>query len=337
MLIFSIEIPLVIGFLVTFTWMRWAIGVMLSLTVTVVAQQRVFLQKGVNFTAEGRSGYGSAKALESLRELPKYGVNAIALVPYGMTRPGTSFIRVGGLEKDEHIARIAGAAHSLGMKVMLKPQIWVPGGFVGDLDFDSEQQRNAWFAEYRAFIGHHAELATRIRADIFCVGTELARLSKFDAEWRRIIMEVRKVYRGPLTYAAVQGPEFETLGFWDALDYIGLNNYYPLPDDLSTAAVVAKVEAVQRRFRKPVIFPEAGFASLEAPHRAPWDETPRRLSMEDQAKSYEAIYRAFWSKPWFKGIYWWKIGTNGFGGPNDGSHTPWGKPAMEVVRRWYGR
>ena len=82
-----------------------------------------------------------------------------------------------------------------------------------------------------------------------------------------------------------------------------------------------------------MIFPEAGFASLEAPHRAPWDETSRKLSMEDQARCYEAIYKAFWGKPWFKGIYWWKIGTNGFGGPGDG-HTPWGKPAMEVVRRW---
>ena len=88
---------------------------------------------------------------------------------------------------------------------------------------------------------------TRIKADIFCVGTELSKLSKHDAEWRRIIGDVRKIYKGPLTYAAVQGPEFETLQFWDALDYIGLNNYYPLTDDLSASAIVAKVEAVQRR------------------------------------------------------------------------------------------
>ena len=66
----------------------------------------------------------------------------------------------------------------------------------------------------------------------------------------------------------MQGPEFETLRFWDALDYIGLNNYYPLPEDLATDAIVARVESVQRKFRKPVIFPEAGFASLESPNRA---------------------------------------------------------------------
>jgi hypothetical protein len=315
--------------------MRVVTGALLLLAVSAAPGARVFEQRGVNFTAEGRGGYGGPRAAEILRELPKYGVNAIALVPYGMTRKGMSGIRFGGMERDDDIVRISEQAHALGMNVMLKPQIWIPGGFTGDLDFPTAEERNEWFASYRDFILHHAELAVKIKAEIFCVGTELSKLTRHEAEWRKIIAEIRKIYKGALTYAAVQGPEFETLTFWDALDYIGLNNYYPLPEDLSTAAIVAKVEAVQRRFKKPVIFPEAGFASLEAPHREPWDETRRKLSMGDQARCYEAIYKAFWGKPWFKGIYWWKVGTNGFGGPDDGSHTPWGKPAMEVVRRWY--
>jgi hypothetical protein len=296
-----------------------------------------FLQKGVNFTAEGPGGYGSPRAIEMLQEIKRYGVNSIALVPYGVSRRGQLEIRFGHWERDEDIVQVAAEAQRLGFRILLKPQIWVPGTFIGDLDFPTTHERTAWFAQYRDFITHHARLATRIRADIFCIGTELSKLSRYDTEWRRLIREVRTIYKGALTYAAVQGPEFETLKFWDALDYIGLNNYYPLPDDLSTATVVAKVEAVQKRFRKPVIFPEAGFSSLEAPHKAPWDETRRKLSMEDQARCYEAVLKGFWGKPWFAGVYWWKVGTNGFGGPQDGSHTPWRKPAMEVVRRWYSR
>jgi hypothetical protein len=310
---------------------------MLLFSVIVWAQIGNFQHKGVNFTAEGRGGYGGETAIAMLKELPKYGVNSVALVPYGMTRRGGTTIRFGGLERDEDVMRVAAVARRLGIKVMLKPQIWMPGGFIGDLDFASNDERTVWFEQYRAFITHHAVVAAKAQADVFCVGTELSKLSTHEGEWRRIIRDVRKIYKGPLTYAAVQGPEFERLRFWDALDYIGLNNYYPLPDDLSAASIVAKVETVQRKYRKPVIFPEAGFASLEAPHRAPWDETHRKLSMEDQARCYEAIFNAFWSKPWFKGIYWWKVGTNGFGGPEDGSHTPWRKPAMEVVRRWYTR
>jgi hypothetical protein len=74
---------------------------------------------------------------------------------------------------------------------------------------------------------------------------------------------------------------------------------------------------------------------MSAPHRAPWDETPRAISLDEQARCYEAVFQAFYTKPWFRGMYWWKVGTNGFGGVKDGSHTPWGKPAMEIVKKWY--
>ena len=161
------------------------IWLMLMITSAVGGQHPVFLQKGVNFTAEGRGGYGSPQALEILRQLPQYGINAIAIVPYGMTRSGSAAIRFGGLERDDDIVRLAAEARSLGIRIMLKPQIWTPGGFVGDLDFGTESERAAWFAEYAKFISHHAALATRIKADIFCVGTELSKLSNREAEWRR--------------------------------------------------------------------------------------------------------------------------------------------------------
>jgi hypothetical protein len=299
-----------------------------------------FFQKGVNFTAEFPGGYGSGQATDILAELPKYHVNAIAMVPYGFNRLGTTAIRFGGghtMEREDGIERLSTQAHSLGMKVMLKPQVWTGRGFPGDIDFTSAEDAKQWFAAYGLFVEFYAELARKIRADIFCVGVEFGKLVKYEREWRALIARARRIYKGPLTYAANSGPEFETLAFWDALDYIGLNNYYPLPDDLSTDKVVGIVETVQKKFRKPVIFPEAGYCSYEAPHRAPWDESPRKLALEDQARCYEALFKAFWAKPWFAGVYWWKVGTNGFGGATDGSHTPWRKPAMDVMARWYAK
>ena len=79
----------------------------LILLPAAIAQAATFQQKGVNFTAEGRGGYGGERAIETLRDLPKYGVNSIALVPYGMTRRGGSTIRFGGMERDDDIVRIA--------------------------------------------------------------------------------------------------------------------------------------------------------------------------------------------------------------------------------------
>jgi hypothetical protein len=308
----------------------------LLVTVSVSQARTPFFQKGVNFTAE-RGGYDSHLAMGVLKELRGHGVNSIALVPYGFTRRGTATVRFpGGMERDESIAALADEAHKLGMKVMLKPQIWVGGGgFPGDLDYSDPVLRAQWFGAYGEFVDHYSKLASRIRADIFCVGTEFGKLSVHEKEWRALVRRARQHYAGPVVYAALQGPEFENLKFWDALDYIGLNNYYPLPDTLATDQIVKKVEAVQRRYNKPVIFPEAGFPSLEAPHRAPWDETRRKISCEDQARAYDAVFRGFYNKPWFYGVYWWKVGSDAYGGPDDGSHTPWGKPAMDIVAKWY--
>ncbi len=297
---------------------------------------KVFFQKGVNFTAESPAGYRPDEAVKMLDRLHDVGVNAIALVPYGFCSRTEPTIRFGGgWERAESIEAIVGLAHQRGIKVMLKPQLWARGAFPGDLHFERGGERATWFENYRLFMEFYASLAARSHADLFCVGVEFVQMSRYEAEWRKLIARARQMYAGPLVYAATQGPEFEGVRFWDALDYIGLNDYYPLPDDLSTDAVVRKVELVQRKFNKPVIFPEAGFPSLKDPHREPWSESPRPISLTDQAKCYEAVLRAFYKKPWFQGVYWWKVGSNGRGGPQDGSHSPWGKPAMEIVARWY--
>lgn len=315
--------------------MRYLVA--LSICLTLEAGTLPF-QKGVNFTAEHPGGYSSEEAAQMLAKLPGHGINSIALVPYGSTRPGTPAVRFSGvntMEKDDGMLHLAAVAHSKGMRVLLKPQIWSRSGSPSELNFTKPEDRKAWFASYRLFVEHYAALATQMKADMFCVGVEFVLLSKHDQEWRSLIKRARELYKGPITYAANFGPEFEQLKFWDAVDYIGLNNYYPIPDSLDMTGIVQKVEAVQKRFNKPVIFPEAGYPSLTTPNREPWAEQPRELSMDAQARCYEALLKAFYTKPWFQGIYWWKVGTNGFGGLKDGTHTPWGKPAMQVVERWY--
>jgi arabinogalactan endo-1,4-beta-galactosidase len=310
----------------------------LSRRAWLCAPYRPFFQRGVNFTAERGVRYGSEESLDMLAKLPADGVNSIALVPYGFSRRGQAEVRIAGnrgWEADEGIKALARRAHDLKLKVLLKPHIWTNGGFPGDMDFADEATRRAWFAQYALFVEHYAKLASAIRADLFCVGNEFVKLTRHEAEWRALIKTARAHYGGPVTYAAVQGPEFETCKFWNAVDYIGLNNYYPLPDSLDCATVAATIESVQRKFNKPVIFTEAGYSSLTDPHRAPWDESPRALSLEAQARCYEVLLKTFYQRSWFQGIYWWKVGTNGFGGPYDGSHTPWNKPAWKVVSKWY--
>jgi hypothetical protein len=295
---------------------------------------KLYFHRGVTFTANGYS-YESEQARSLLVQLPAFGIQAVAVAPFGGIDRQTlriSTARSRSWEADAGVELITAVAHQRGMKVMLKPHIWNPQG----ISFHTAERRELWFREYLRFIEHYAQLAQRIHADIFCIGVEFETLTEFEQPWREIIARVREIYKGPLVYAANHGKEFESIRFWDALDYIGLDNYYPLPDDYSTADLVRRVETVAKRYDRPVLFTEAGYSAAIEAHRTPWeDRPPRAISLEEQVRCYEALMSAFYQQPWFAGVYWWKIETDGTGGAYDNSMVPWGKPAMETIRKWY--
>jgi hypothetical protein len=295
-----------------------------------------YFHKGVSFTAEGGASYENPASIEMLRQLPAYGVDAIALIPYGFVpRDGKTIRKApkrGNLESEDGIEILAAEAHKLGMKVMLKPHVWRLQGKPAM----AREEAQAWLREYKPYIEHYARFAERIHADTLCIGTELRALTQQEAEWRDIITAVRALYRGPITYAANHGEEFETIRFWDAVDVIGIDNYYPLEDDYGAMKLTSVIEKVQQKFAKPVLFTEAGFGAHKDSHKEPWeDETQKPLDLTEQARGYEALMNAVKDKPWFRGVYWWKVGTNGYGGPDNNSMTPWRKPAMDVVKRFY--
>jgi hypothetical protein len=294
-----------------------------------------FFQRGVCFTAEFPARYGSPASRQMLQQLPAWGIDSIALVPFFWVRHNPLRLGPSGpgsWEPEDGIQLLAAIAHQSNMRVLLKPHGWRQPG----KERDTPEFRRLWFEAYGNLAEHYARFAVKIHADLFAIGTELGWLAGYDEEWRKIVTRVRAIYPGPLTYAATQGPEFETIRFWDVLDYIGLDNYYPLSDDYSTAHMLQRIETVQQRFRKPVLFTEAGFSAMENAHRAPWeDETGKPLSLEEQKRCYQALLATFYQKPWFAGVYWWKVGTNGYGGPGDNTMTPWRKPAMDVVKQFY--
>lgn len=298
--------------------------------------QKLYFHRGISFTANG-FGYESAEASSLLARLPEFGIQSIAVVPYGGMDRETlrmTTARPETWESDAGVEIITASAYGLGMKVMLKPHIWWPR----DGRALSERKRDVWFREYMVFIEHYARLAQRMHAETLCIGVELGRLTRFEAEWRELIARVRRIYKGPLVYAASLGTDFESVRFWDALDYIGLDNYYPLPDDYSAEEIVKKVEAVAERYHRPVLLTEAGSSSAVGAHRTPWaDHPPSPLSSEEQVRCNEAMLAAFYEKPWFAGVYWWKVETDGAGGAADNSMSPWGKPVMLTIRKWYGQ
>jgi hypothetical protein len=313
-------------------------------------------QRGFCLAHEGyqiHNGYLSRKSDEALGKLASLGTNAVSITPFTYMpsphRPSRfPFSSGAGSENDEGVVHAVLSAKRLGMCVMLKPHVWLRGGWPGQVEMKNDADWDAFFEHYYEWMRHYALLAEMYDVDVLCIGVELGLTTRSQpARWADLIARLRTVYRGGLTYAANWGEEFEQISLWPALDYIGVNCYYPLSASETASdaelvdgvdAALSKIDAVAARFARPVIITEVGFTSAPAPWIAPHER--RRGGAVDgaaQARCYEVFFRRLVGRPACAGVYWWKWPTFlEYGGPHDAGFTPNGKPAEDVVRRWYG-
>ncbi|MEO0341783.1 MAG: hypothetical protein AAF242_21590, partial [Bacteroidota bacterium] len=126
-------------------------------------------------------------------------------------------------------------AKAKGFQVMIKPHVWLMnadnGKWRSDIAMQSEADWDKWFGRYEFEILAFAELAQQVGAGAYCIGAELQQtVIQQPDRWRTLIRKVRTIYNGPLVYAANWNEELEQLTFWDELDYIGVQAYFPLVD-----------------------------------------------------------------------------------------------------------
>ena len=303
--------------------------------------------KGISFSHEVTGGgYGSAAARRQLERMATIGASAVALVPYAFTRaPAEPTIRFRTLETDARLVRCARQARELGLKIVLKPHMWAGSVFHGAIEFERKERFDIWFDDYRRWMLHFARLAEVHRFDALVIGNELAGLTGHERAWRSLIQQVRRVYRGPLTYAAHWERELELISFWDELDWIGVNFYFPIAaegeepaaDSPQIDRAAETIARVREGYAKPVLFTEVGFPALETAAARPWEENASALDAELQARCYSVWLERFARQPGVEGMFWWKWPSHGRGGPFDFSHSPLGKPSMGVLRDWFGR
>ena len=312
--------------------------------------------RGVSYAMSNsvEGSYASPQSSETLSRLSRMAVDSVSVIPYAFSRtaqsPDIRFVhRSPRGETDESTVRAVADARALGMTAMVKPQIWIGGGaFVGTIAMKSAADWAKWFAAYRRFVVHHAIVAEASGAALFCVGTELSSTEARDAEWRGTIAAVRRATGAPLLYASNWAAGAAKVGFWDALDAIGVDFYDPLSTD-PDASDAALVEGVRRAARplariaastgRPVVFAEAGYPPAKGAWTAPHDEdSPRAFSPEDAARSIRAVFTALENEKWWKGVYWWKAFSDGRdAGPGDRSFNFLGRPAGEAIAAGFRR
>ena len=95
-----------------------------------------------------------------------------------------------------------------------------------------------------------------------------ARRARYEAFWRDLVTHVRRRYDGLVSYGA-NFDQFEEVGFWDALDFVAVNAYFPLSVyGLEAAARVDRMTSAWRRIAadltllgdsRPVVLIELGW------------------------------------------------------------------------------
>ncbi len=311
------------------------------------------LQKGISYAAWGRGLYSLPESDISLSHLAETGADWIALIVtcYQDEIGSTAIFSSETTPTDSDLTHALNRAHSLGLKVMLKPHLdlWKdPSHWRGEigLEFDSEKEWEEWFGSYRTFIERYATLAEKSGADQFCVGTELVGTSHRASDWRRVVSGIRALYSRPIVYAANHSGEEISLTWWDAVDFIGVDAYYPLANnnapsqrDLMAAwkPRIEQLAALATRWRMLLLLTEIGYRSLDGAASQPWNwQISGEVDLGEQAICYRAAIEAFSSQPWFKGIFWWDWGPDPLaGGPTDDGFTPHGKPAEQILRSWF--
>ena len=303
--------------------------------------------------------------------LVDYHINWISQTPFGWqqayNQPEIHFHSNRGLwgERDIGLSHTAYLAKQSGVSTLLKPHIWLrsrDGKWRSDIEMDSESDWDKWFDHYQDFILHHAHLAEQHEFEALCIGTELLiPATRFEQKWREIIAEIRKVYSGKLTYAANFDREFEQIQFWDALDVIGIQAYFPLTKNESPTLNelkkgwkphYKKLKNLSEQWDKPIVFTELGYKSSVDAAIRPWEWEQRGVVEPDfichttQALCYEAVFDTFWEEDWIVGFFFWKWTSENYGPgvtnkPRRRTRSPVSftpkREGLEVIQEWYSR
>lgn len=251
-------------------------------------------------------------------------------------------------ETVEGIGKSIERAKTLGYSVAVKPQLWLLGGqFTGDWAFDTEAEWQMVEKSYRNFIMAFAQLAQDKGADMLVVGTELDSFAEArPLFWNQLITEVRSIFDGSLTYAA-NWDAYERIPFWSALDYIGVDAYFPISATNTPTAEEVRLAWLEQyeeldRFSKvfegEILFTEYGYRSVLGGLREPWNaHEGEQYDVATQCNGYIGLYEAVWQRNSFAGGFLWKWfdRPESVGGAGHTGYTPQNKPSLEVIRHYF--
>jgi len=334
------------------------------------------IHRGMNFGFWARAGwYASPAAAEAVDRMADTGIDHVCVIvcvtadSVHSTRQYRDFVNT---PSDLEVARLIERIHAKGMKTQLRPMLECHDGLQRfHVNFEDDgliipghpfTYWQQWFASFEARCVYYARLARETGCAVYGLDSELDKTARKNELWKRVVAAVRAEYKGHLTTSMTESCPIDRLlekpdCWFRDLDSLGLSMYESLGRDdedlaqLPVSTLASRVAHCVERDRKraaslgkPVYFGEIGCCATKNATAKPyyWGH-PGGYDGSEQARYFEALMTAYWEQPWWMGAYWWKWdeqndrpqfrddprGDKGF--------TVWGKPAQEVMRRWFTR
>lgn len=307
--------------------------------------------KGLSFVAPARP-FPS----DPMIEVQNVNASWIAVIPYGFIPSNDHQVYHGSErqwwgERKEGVIETIKLAKKRNLKVMLKPQIWMHGAWIGDFEVDSEEEWVAFEESYSKYLALYADIAQEYDVEMICIGTEFKKAMQVRTEYfYKLIDQIRERYEGPLTYSS-NWDEYMDVPIWDKLDYIGISAYFPLTDSAtpdhielkkSWQPTVKALEKFSKKHKKKILFTEFGYLSLDGCAGKTWILEKQRdqyqANHEAQSIAIHCLFDTFWEKDWWAGGFIWKWYPHlnerrkNF---QQKDYSPQGKLAQETLSEWY--
>jgi hypothetical protein len=292
---------------------------------------------------------------DSMLDVKQVNADWISVMPYGYVKSESGeFIYSNNTKKDWQWwgERVDGAARTIimaqnnGLNVMLKPHMWLGWGqFTGHMDLKSDSAWAKFEEGYGDYILTFAKLADSLNVEVYCIATEMEKHVELRPQfWHKLIKDIRVVYNGKLTYAE-NWDSYARVPFWNELDYIGVDAYFPLSEE-SNPSVDELKKGWERHLKelntfaalnqKPILFTEIGYRSCDFTTYKPWEVNMDLPENEEaQRVAYESFFEAVWLEPWFAGAFIWKWFPGHKGKSARDKFTPQNKLAEKELTKYY--
>jgi hypothetical protein len=304
--------------------------------------------RGFNALQTSKVAWNSPAARQSLLEMVALGANSVALIPFlKQSNANSTDVRAATNVTNMQLIAAIKTAHQLGLKVVIKPQVLVRKSWAGGIYFKDHNRLHRWFKNYSAHILMYARMSQKLGVEAFVIGTELSKIAK-DLPWLELIAQLRRVFKGKLTYAAHNVKGVERFPYWYKLDVIGISLYPSLGDMGEYDEMLAHVEhsmyklnqIVEHR-NKPVWLLEIGMPSAVGFSSQPWawkslHHNRHRPDMTMQSSAVAAWLNAIRRLGYVDGVFFWNWYSDPHaGGERNLDYTVQNKPAEIVIRQFW--